>query len=211
MEDVITLAVAQWRRRYPGADLAGLEFNGRLALTQRALAARSAAVLAAHDIELWEWDVLSALWRAGAAEVAMGTLGEQLFITAGSVTHRIGRLERRELVVRRQDPASRRRVLVRLTPQGEQKAEAVAPSIIEASARASAQLSEAGLDLERLNQDLALLMRHLVPPTSQHLAERTDITTDPPRQRSGQQPTVDSTLHGSRVKGSVSGNVERET
>jgi DNA-binding MarR family transcriptional regulator len=164
MEDVIDTALAGWRDRFPGTDFVALELSGRIALAQRIMAAQNSEVLAAHDLELWEWDVLSVLWRGDDCELTMGALGAQTFITAGSVTNRVGRLERRGLVERRQDPSSRRRVLVSLTPAGRDTTEAVAPSVAQAAQAASEQL--VGLDLTRLNQDLAVLteiMAHHVP------------------------------------------------
>jgi DNA-binding MarR family transcriptional regulator len=65
---------------------------------------RNVEMLAAHDLELWEWDILSALWRTGELEITMGAIAAQTFTTAGSATNRAGRLEMRELVERRQAP-----------------------------------------------------------------------------------------------------------
>lgn len=155
LQDVIDTALTEWRARFPGADLAVLELSGRLALAQRIMSSRSAEVLADHDLELWEWDVLAALWRSSDQELTMGEIGAQTFITAGSVTHRVGRLERRGLVERRQDQASRRRVLVRLTLRGEETAEVIAPSVAQAALGDAKHLTR--LDLTRLNQDLTIL------------------------------------------------------
>lgn len=166
MKDVIDTALAGWRTRFPGTDFTALELSGRLALAQRLVAAQNSEVLAAYNLELWEWDVLSVLWSADTVELTMGALRAQTFITAGSVTNRVGRLERRGLVERRQDPSSRRRVLVSLTPAGQETVDAVAPSVAQAAQEAATQL--AGLHMTRLNQDLAVLtqiMAHHVPST----------------------------------------------
>ncbi|MBF6149573.1 MarR family winged helix-turn-helix transcriptional regulator [Nocardia nova] len=157
--DPVGWATEQWQREHPGADLSGLEFNGRLITLRRTLDAHSAAVLAARDLQVWEWDVLSTLWRHRSVPVTMSELGTLLLITPGSVTNRIVRMEDRGLVVRETDPASRRRVLVGLTAQGEQALAAALPDVLDASARLRDAL--AGIDLAGLNEQLAAIARRL--------------------------------------------------
>lgn len=78
-----------------------------------------------------------------------------LFITAGSITNRVGQLQRRGLLARRPDPVSRRRVLIGLTTNGRKLADTVAPRIVDASARAASQLERRGLNLHEPNHALA--------------------------------------------------------
>lgn len=160
MTDAMDEVLKAWGARFPDADLSALELNRRLFLAHRTLAAYSAVVLAGSELDLWEWDVLFVLWRYSPVDIAMGDLQAQLFITAGSVTHRVRHLENRGLVERRPDEANRRRVLVRLTPAGLEAAEAVAPRIAQASTDGAAQLAARGIDLPALNNALA----HATPP-----------------------------------------------
>ena len=70
-----------------------------------------------HQLEGWEFDVLSALRRAGAPyQLSPGQLIRQTLVTSGTMTNRVDRLERRGLVGRSPDPPDRRGVIVRLTP-----------------------------------------------------------------------------------------------
>ncbi|MGV9673911.1 MarR family winged helix-turn-helix transcriptional regulator [Nocardia sp. NPDC003482] len=157
--DPVGSATEQWRREHPDADLSGLEFNGRLISLRRTLDAHSAAVLAAHDLQIWEWDVLSTLWRHRSMPVTMSELGTLLLITPGSVTNRVVRMENRGLVVRETDRASRRRVLVGLTAAGEQVLAAALPDVLDASARLRDAL--VGIDLAGLNAQLAAIAQRL--------------------------------------------------
>lgn len=54
-------------------------------------------------------------------ETAPGKLAERLGLTTGSVTAMLDRLERQGYLTRSPDPADRRRLLVRITPQASEK------------------------------------------------------------------------------------------
>ncbi|MGF0319691.1 MarR family winged helix-turn-helix transcriptional regulator [Nocardia fluminea] len=153
--DAVKTAIEQWRSEHPDADLTGLEFNGRLHALQRQLDALSAGVLAEHDLLTWEWDVLSVLWRHRESPVVMSALGNLLLIAPGSVTNRIARLEQRGFVARTVDPASRRRVLVALTADGERKLARTLPHVLEASTRLHREL--VGVDLAQVNEQLSMI------------------------------------------------------
>ena len=76
--------------------------------------------------------MLAALRRAGEPYVlSPGRLLAQTLVTSGTMTNRIDRLESRGLVQRRPDPADRRGVHVRLTPQGEQRGDAALADLLE--------------------------------------------------------------------------------
>lgn len=166
MTDSVDQIVEAWKVRVPDADLSGLELNRRLFLAHRAVVTYSAAVLAESKLDIWEWDVMFVLWQTAPAEMTMGDLGAQLFITAGSVTNRVRQLEKCTLVARRPDPSNQRRVLVRLTDEGMHAAEAAAPHFASASAHVSAQLTARGVDVGQLSAALALVTPPLDLPTS---------------------------------------------
>lgn len=86
---------------------------------------------------------LRALDHIGAAEVAVGALGDELGLSSAATTGLVDRLARTGLAQRRPDPADRRRVLVSLTPQALAfGAEHLRP-ILERTARAAGDLSPA--------------------------------------------------------------------
>lgn len=72
-----------------------------------------------HDLEPSEFDVLSALRRAGKPyQLSPGQLVHETLVTSGTMTNRVDRLVRKGLVERLPDPADRRGVQVRLSTSG---------------------------------------------------------------------------------------------
>src|SRR5207237_8781623 len=72
-------------------------------------------ILAARDLNLWEYDVLVALRAASPHELSAGALVGETLVASGTMTNRIDRLSRRGYVTPAPDPNDRRRVL-RLVP-----------------------------------------------------------------------------------------------
>lgn len=100
-------------------------------------------LLSRHALQQWEYDVLATLRRSDAADgLSMTDLTRQLLLAAGSTTHRVDQLVRRRLVSRRADPASRRRVLVSLTPRGRQLIDAILPELAAEVAAAVGVLTQ---------------------------------------------------------------------
>ncbi len=86
---------------------------------------------AEHQLEGWEFDVLSALRRAGAPyELSPGSLMQQTLVTSGTMTNRVDRLEKRGFVRRGPAPSDRRGVLVRLTDEGRQVVDAAMADLL---------------------------------------------------------------------------------
>ena len=119
--DAVDLLLDQWRRERPDLDLDldPMGVFGRLgrlaALTTRAIEAE----LGAHDLTIADFDVLSALRRAGEPfEMMPSAIARQVMLSPAGMTGRLDRLESAGLVERRLDPDDRRSFLVRLTPEG---------------------------------------------------------------------------------------------
>ncbi len=119
--DEVDRIVEAWRRERPDLDVGPLHVLSRVSRLARHLDLARGAAFAQHGLEGWEFDVLSALRRAGAPyELSPGQLVAQTLVTSGTMTNRVDRLERRGLVGRSPDPNDRRGVIVSLTPTGRQ-------------------------------------------------------------------------------------------
>ena len=85
----------------------------RLSRLARHLDRARRAAFAAHGLEPWEFDVLSALRRQGPPyQLSPGALLHATLVTSGTMTNRIDRLAAAGLVSRHRDPQDKRGVLV---------------------------------------------------------------------------------------------------
>ncbi|MFB9731017.1 MarR family winged helix-turn-helix transcriptional regulator [Ornithinimicrobium kibberense] len=117
--DEVDRIVAAWRRERPDLDVAPLEVLSRVSRLARHLDLARREAFAGRGLESWEFDVLSALRRAGEPYRLTPTqLVRQTLVTSGTMTNRIARLAERGLVERTTSEADLRSVLVRLTPAG---------------------------------------------------------------------------------------------
>jgi DNA-binding MarR family transcriptional regulator len=81
-------------------------------------------VLAKHDLEPWEYDVLSALRTAETSDgTSPSDLRAALRIASGTVTNRVDRLVSRGYVARKPDPRDGRGTLVQLRTPGRKRVE----------------------------------------------------------------------------------------
>lgn len=131
-KDEVDLIVAAWRREVPGLDVEPLRILSRLTRLARHLDLARRSAFAEHNLEVWEFDVISALRRVGRPyELSPGDLVKQTLSTSGTMTNRVDRLVGRGLVERRPDPDDRRGVRVRLTAEGCQLTEAALAGLLE--------------------------------------------------------------------------------
>ncbi len=131
VQDEVDRLVAAWARERPDLDVRPLEVLSRLTRLARHLDRARRTAFAAHDLEVWEFDVLSALRRAGRPYVlSPGQLLAQTMVTSGTMTNRVDRLEGKGLVQRMPDPADRRGVHVRLTPRGKERVDSALADLL---------------------------------------------------------------------------------
>jgi DNA-binding MarR family transcriptional regulator len=117
--DDVDRIVADWARELPETDVSPLHVLSRVTRLARRLDLTRGDVFARHQLDGWEFDVLSALRRAGRPyQLSPGQLVAETLVTSGTMTNRVDRLERRGLVLRSPAPSDRRGVLVRLTTAG---------------------------------------------------------------------------------------------
>ncbi len=111
--------LAQWRLQRPDLDQSGMAVVLRILMISGALAERLRDTLAPAGLAPWEFDVLSALRRAGKTG---GLTPKELCVSAqlssGAMTNRIDRLEARGLVRRKSNGQDRRSISVILCPSG---------------------------------------------------------------------------------------------
>ncbi|WP_051208106.1 MarR family winged helix-turn-helix transcriptional regulator [Propionicicella superfundia] len=123
--------MSAWRTELPGLDVAPLAVFSRLTRLARHLELARRSAFGGHGLEEWEFDVLSALRRAGAPyELSPGVLVEQTLVTSGTMTNRIDRLVGRGYVDRFRDAADGRAVRVRLTESGRQAVDAAIAGLV---------------------------------------------------------------------------------
>src|SRR5437868_10333200 len=150
---------AAWRAHRPDLDVEPMQVLSRISRLARHLDIARRGAFAEHELESWEFDVLSALRRQGPPfQLTPGALLRATLVTSGTMTNRIDRLAAADLVRREPDPSDKRGVLVTLTDQGRTRVDAALDALL---ARERALL--AGLPPGQ-GQQLADLMRILLAP-----------------------------------------------
>jgi len=161
MRDEVDELVEAWKREREDLDLAPVAVFSRISRLARHLDLARRQAFTEHGIESWEFDVLSALRRSGPPyELSPGRLLRETLVTSGTMTNRVDRLAGRGYVERYPDPADRRGVIVRLTPEGKTAVDGAFEALLEAE-----QLLLADLPA-REQKLLAGLLRTLLAPFS---------------------------------------------
>lgn len=157
--DDVDRIVSAWRRERPDLDVSPLEVLSRVSRLARRLDLARGRAFAGTGLEGWEFDVLSALRRAGTPyELSPGALVTETLVTSGTMTNRVDRLTARGFVERRPDPADRRGVLVRLTDVGMAAVDSAMAELLADERELLGDLDDA----ERA--ELAGLLRRLLRP-----------------------------------------------
>ncbi|HEY5515854.1 MAG TPA: MarR family transcriptional regulator [Pengzhenrongella sp.] len=157
--DEVDRIVAAWQRERPDLDVEPLTVLSRVTRLARHLDLARRASFARHDLEPWEFDVLSALRRAGEPySLSPGALLTQTLVTSGTMTNRIDRLAEHGLVLRLPSPGDRRGVLVQLTERGRTQVDAAMSELLDVELALLAALART--DRARL----ATLLRAVITP-----------------------------------------------
>lgn len=154
--DEVDRIVGAWTRERPDLDFAPLEVLSRVTRLARHLDRERRAAFDASELEPSDFDVLSALRRAGAPyQLRPAALLQQTLVSSGTMTNRIDRLADRGLVERRTDPTDGRGILVVMTERGRERVDEAIRLLLDAEAGLLEGLPAA--DQERL----AALLRKL--------------------------------------------------
>ena len=157
--DEVDDLVAAWRDQRPDLDVEPLQVLSRVSRLARHLDIARRGAFAAHGLESWEFDVLSALRRAGPPfQLTPGALLRATLVTSGTMTNRIDRLAAAGLVTREPDPRDRRGVLVTLSGRGQDVVDAAFTDLLD---REQALLARLGPDQRHV---LAGFLRTLLVP-----------------------------------------------
>jgi DNA-binding MarR family transcriptional regulator len=159
VSDEVDDIVLGWQAERPDLDVTPLQVLSRVSRLARHLDRARRAAFAAHGLETWEFDVLTALRRQGRPyQLSPGALLRATLVTSGTMTNRIDRLAEAGLVSRHRDPQDKRGVLVQLTASGLRTVDAALSDLLE---RERALLN--GLDSDQ-QDELAGLLRILLAP-----------------------------------------------
>jgi DNA-binding MarR family transcriptional regulator len=159
LRDEVDDLVAAWQSQRPDLDIEPLQVLSRVSRLAKHLDIARRSAFAAHSLESWEFDVLSALRRAGPPfQLTPRALLRATLVTSGTMTNRIDRLAARDLVRREPDPRDRRGVLVTLTEQGQEVVDAALADLLDSERKLLASLNA-----DQRGQLASLLRTLLVP------------------------------------------------
>ncbi|WP_417563555.1 MarR family winged helix-turn-helix transcriptional regulator [Microbacterium sp.] len=154
--DEVDRIVEAWVSQRPDLDFSPLEVLSRVDRLSRHLDRARREAFRRSELEPWEWDVLSALRRAGEPfRLTPKQLLQQTLVSSGTMTNRIDRLVGRRLVRREADPADGRSILVVMTVDGKTRVDAAITRLVDAEAVLLSRLSRSDRDR------LAALLRKL--------------------------------------------------
>ena len=157
--DEVDRIVDDWERERPDLDFAPLQVLSRVARLSKHLDRARREAFARSELEASEFDVLSALRRAGAPyRLSPKQLLQQTLVSSGTMTNRIDRLVEHGLVERQPSPDDRRGVLVQLTEAGRTRVDAAFADLLDVERGLLGELDEAD------RQRLADLLREVVAP-----------------------------------------------
>lgn len=156
-KDLVDEILEQWSDERPELDTASLGVVIRVMSLYKSFLRQAAVALAPLALEVFEYDVMSALRRQGAPFALAATqLAAETGMSSGAMTNRIDRLEARGIVKRARDKKDRRGVIVSLTPLGRTMINKAIQLRLDA---ADASLSGVGV---RERKQLATLLRKVM-------------------------------------------------
>ena len=124
--DAVDGMLRQWKRQKPDLDSSGMAVVLRIMLLSGQFLDRLKDILEPAGLATWEYDVLSALRRAGPGVGVRPTeLCKSAQLTSGAMTHRLDRLEERGLLRRESRTQDRRSIGVFLTPRGKKLVDSI--------------------------------------------------------------------------------------
>jgi DNA-binding MarR family transcriptional regulator len=140
--DSISRVIASWQENRPDLDVEPIAITARLARLRQQLGARLESVFAAHHLTGGDFAVLATISRLGGRPMTQTRLMQELNLTAGTISVRVNRLVRDDLVIRGPDPSDGRGYLIGLTAGGQAAFEACAPEHLANARQLTSGLSK---------------------------------------------------------------------
>jgi len=168
-QDHIDRARAQWTKELPDLDTEPMEILGRIYRLSRLMTPSIEEIFASFGLDRGEFDVVATLRRSGPPYRLTPTeLYRSLMVASGSLTHRLGRLEKAGLIRRVPSEHDGRSLAVQLTEEGIRRAEAAFRRDMANEADAIASFNR-----EKKRQ-ISALLRELNLTVEAYLAARAD-------------------------------------
>jgi DNA-binding MarR family transcriptional regulator len=177
--DSVDAVLDQWGRERPDLPVAPVGVVSRLARVRTHLDVALAEVFAGFDLTPADFQVLVTLRRVGSPfRLGQARLMDTLGLTSGTVSVRLARLERRGVVVREPDPEDKRSSTVRLTGEGLELFDRIAPLHLAGEDQLlSALTPDEQTQLADLLRKLLVSFEHTGP----HAARLWGMTLEPAR------------------------------
>ena len=139
-DDAVDAIRQQWHALWPGVDLSAMELTARLLRAAALVERETGAYLGGLGLSRGEFDVLTALRRAGAPQ-SPGSLRTVTLVSAAAITKRVAALQKSGLVQRSPNPADGRGALISLTPAGLRAVDVAFPEVLSIEQHLLAGLS----------------------------------------------------------------------
>lgn len=162
---MVDVVLEQWQKERPDLDISPMGPIGRIKRCASLLEKKLESKFETLDLNLWEFDMLATLRRSGAPYCLSPTeLFSLLMVTSGTMTHRLKRLESRNLIERVSNVEDARSMLVQLTNQGLELIDVAVEQHVE-NERMILSLIPSNV-LKELDGHLSILLKTLEMPTT---------------------------------------------
>ncbi|SPZ21161.1 Multiple antibiotic resistance protein marR [Providencia rettgeri] len=172
-KDFVDTLIQEWLETVPTLDLSGLPIIARIVRMSHYISQFIDANLARYNLNVGEFEVLAALARNPDRQLSPKELQKKILISSGGLSNRINRLEEKKFIVRIPDPADRRGVIVKITPEGRK----LTLEAVETHVAIEKSLVQ-GLDDENKDQ-LAMLLKKLIQSQKSELNEKMGLNKKP--------------------------------
>ena len=158
--DSVDRLVNQWSAEMPDLDVRTMATVARLLNLAGRIQGRLAAFAAEYDLSIPEADVLFTLRRSGSPyRLSPSEIAEALLVPSGTMTNRLDRLERQDLIERLPHPTDRRSMEVQLTARGRKLVDEAVTGHVANEQQMLAPLNER--DRATLDRLTSRLLEHL--------------------------------------------------
>jgi DNA-binding MarR family transcriptional regulator len=142
VDDAVDAIRDQWLALRPDLDVSAMELAARLLRAAALVERETGAYLGGLGLSRGEFDVLTALRRAGRPQTP-GSLRTVTLVSAAAITKRVAALQKSGLAERSPNPADGRGALITLTAAGERLVDEAFPEVLAIERRLLAGLTPA--------------------------------------------------------------------